>query len=264
MISFSREEKATVLAVAACSLASALLVKASGMSLDRLVIAQNEAVKLLFGGSAEFLGAAVIIQLMFSMFFLSLGLSFLSAYGAGNDRYQTGLVSGIISAALLVAVIQTMQALIAGISLIAAFSYAVPLSNTYFKELKKWKFFRTGSNAAGKAFFVINLIIAAGIFILITANAGHYEGIFSADLKATISSAALETVDIDSPLIREQVSSRVSELVDTSPVFQSYIKWLPLLTAFTFWIALEFMRSVIFSNVSGALTSAMLRLRAKK
>lgn len=258
-ITFDRKEKITILAASASMLVFALLIKASGVSLEKIIIIQNQFLNVFFGGSAGFVSLQFISQLLLAMAFLSLALSFLSAYGAGKDRYQTGLVSGLISSAIVLILMPSAMSIFIALALIASFSYIVPLSSTYFAELKKWRLFRTGSNASGKALLVINIIIAVGIFVSISANSGFYQEVFRKDITATISSAALGTVNTDSPLIKEQISRRVEEMVDSSPMFQSYIEWLPILTALSIWIFLEILRSLVLSNITGLFTGVLLR-----
>lgn len=256
-----RESKKAVVSATASFLAFAVLLKLSDISLAKLVVLQNQFLKVLFGGSPEFLSVAFMLQLVLAALFLSLSLALLCAYGARQDNYRTGLIAGAASSAILLALMPSVMSLFIAAAVIVSFSYVVGISNAYYSELKKWKLFRTGSNAAGKALLVINLIIALGMLATISLDAGQYREIFKADITETISAATLGTVNVDSPVIKEQIEKRVSELVETSPVFQSYIRWLPLLTALSIWIALEFFRSLILANAAGLFTAVLLRVR---
>jgi len=81
------------------------------MNLDRLVILQNQFMKVLFGSQPEFLSLSLILQLVLAMIFLTLSLAFLASYGAKKDKYQVGLVAAIISSIGLIAAIPTMLSL---------------------------------------------------------------------------------------------------------------------------------------------------------
>ena len=260
-LEFDTYEKATIVVAVLSFFVFALLLKLSNMSVDRLVILQNQFLKVLFGGSAEFLSLSVVLQLLLAMVFLTVSLSLLSAYGARRDRYQIGLVSGIVSSIIFLVIFPTIISLFVAAAVVLSFSYTVMISGAYFNELKKWRMFRTGSAAVGKALLIINLIVAAGILTTITLDSGHYKAIFKEDLTNTITAATLGTVKTDSPVMQEQIKKRVAELVDTSSLFQSYIKWLPILTAFSIWIAMEFLRSLVFSNIAGLFTALLLRYK---
>lgn len=258
-INLDREGKKTAVLATASFSAFALLLRASGISIERLVVLQNQLLKMLFGSSPEFLSVALLLQLMLAAVFLSLSLALLSAYGSRQDRYQTGLIAAAVSSAILLALMPGVMSLFIAAAVIVSFPYVIGISNAYYSELKKWKLFRTGSNAVGKALLIINLIVGLGILVTISLNAGQYKEIFKADITDTISSGAQGAVGTDSPAVRELVQKRAAELVDTSPLFQSYIRWLPLLTAFSIWIALEFLRSLVLANVAGLFTAVLLR-----
>ncbi|MBI2232438.1 MAG: hypothetical protein HYU56_00825 [Candidatus Aenigmarchaeota archaeon] len=260
-IDLDKESKKTIILTSVSFFLFVFLIKASDMNLDRLVILQNQFMKVLFGSQPEFLSLSLILQLLLAMIFLTLSLAFLASYGAKKDKYQVGLIAAIISSIGLIAAIPTMLSLFIAAAVLVAFPFTVSASNTYYSELKKWKFFRIGSNAAGKALLIINLIVGLGILIAISLNSVHYTDIFKADIRETITSATLNTVDIDSPIIREQVEKRTAELVDESPLLQSYFRWLPLLTPLSLWLAFEFLRSLLLANVAGIFTSILLRIR---
>ncbi|KKW40303.1 MAG: hypothetical protein UY87_C0025G0002 [Candidatus Peribacteria bacterium GW2011_GWC2_54_8] len=204
-IDLDKESKKTIILTSVSFFLFVFLIKASDMNLDRLVILQNQFMKVLFGSQPEFLSLSLILQLLLAMIFLTLSLAFLASYGAKKDKYQVGLVAAIISSIGLIAAIPTMLSLFIAAAVLVAFPFTVSASNTYYSELKKWKFFRIGSNAAGKALLIINLIVGLGILIAISLNSVHYTEIFKADIRETITSATLNTVGIDSPLVREQV-----------------------------------------------------------
>ena len=260
-IDLDKESKKTIILTSVSFFLFVFLIKASDMNLDRLVILQNQFMKVLFGSQPEFLSLSLILQLLLAMIFLTLSLAFLASYGAKKDKYQVGLIAAIISSIGLIAAIPTMLSLFIAAAVLVAFPFTVSASNTYYSELKKWKFFRIGSNAAGKALLIINLIVGLGILIAISLNSVHYTEIFKADIRETITSATLNTVGIDSPLVREQVERRTAELVDKSPLLQSYFRWLPVLTPLSLWLAFEFLRSLLLANVAGIFTSILLRIR---
>lgn len=255
-----KEEKIAITAATAFMLVFSLLVRISGITLEKIITMQNQIAGVLLGGqhSISFL---FVMEILLAMISLSFALSFLSAYGAKNDRYQTGLLAGAASSIVFVALNPAIFSLAVALAIVVAFSYAVPLASTYFAELKKWKLFRTGSNAAGRALMAFNVIVAVGIFVSVSAAGPYYGEVFTKDLAVTISSATLRTVDTDSPVVKEQIKIRVAEMVSKSPLFMSLVGWLPVVAALSAWIALEFLRMLVLPNTSGALTAALLRHR---
>ena len=254
-----KKDKLTILAVSVSMLLFAVLVKLSGISVSKIVLFQNQLLKLFLGGGTEIISLALILPLLSAFLFLVLALAFLSSYGTARDEYRVGMISGIISAVIVAFVLPSIPALVFGISLIIAFSYIVSLSNTYFMELKKWKFFRTGSHAAGRALLIINLGLVLGIFISVNIGIEDHKIIFKEDLTNAVSSAALAALPIESPELKNQIEAQVEGMVEGMPLFQSFIKWLPFLTAFSAWIFLEFMRSLVLSNICGVFTAVLIR-----
>jgi len=157
--------------------------------------------------------------------------------------------------------------------------YINPLSNTYFQELVKWKYFRTGAHAVSKALMIFTVFLAAGIFI--SVYTGDYNQKFIDSMTETLSKSAInyevfeKSIDEKYPGIsEEQKIAVIEELVEktratiresmtTSPIFSAYIRWLPVASAITVWFILEFIRSLILSNIAGVFSSVLTRAYLK-
>ena len=64
--------------------------------------------------------------------------------------------------------------------------------------------------------------------------------------------------------LENAIRQEIQNSVDSSPIFNSYIRWLPVTSAFTIWVLLEFLRGLILSNIGGLFSTAILRSARKK
>ena len=52
--------------------------------------------------------------------------------------------------------------------------------------------------------------------------------------------------------------------IENLPLFEAYMTWLPILTAFTVFIVLEFMRSLVFCNIAGLFSALTIKIYGRK
>lgn len=257
-MSLENKDKITLVVTTIFFLISSLVVKLSGFSTESVVNIQNTILRNMFvqtQGTFEALGIvlAPFVSIFLSLLFLSLGFAVLSSYGFYKNDNRTGAIAGIIGAVIYIAIFgPTISSLAFAVGVFVASYYIIALSNTYGKELKKWIRYRTGSNSVGSSLFVFNIILALGIFIAVITNVSVYQESFRQDLNESILAVVGDVPGID-------VSAQIDKALNESPLFASYFRWLPVFTAFGAWIILEFLRSVILSNVSGVATNFIIR-----
>lgn len=252
------KEKIALAASAIAFLVSAAAIKINGFSTNSVVNIQNTILRNMFLQSQSTLGAISLVVLPFiaillALVFLTVALAVLAAYGYYSSETRIGAVAGAIGAIIYIAVLGvsiTSAAFAIGVFLVSY--YVVPLSSTYGRELKRWVRYRTGSNAVGKALFVLNIIIAAGVFVAVLANLAAYQESFRQDFTQSLVAAVGNAPGVN-------IEERVAAALNQAPLFQSYFRWLPVLTALGAWIILEFLRSIVLSNIAGAATHFMIR-----
>ncbi len=245
-------------------LTSLLLVRLSGFSSSSIVNLENYIVRnLILQTSANTFAALYAFLSPFNMVFLALvffvfGISVLSYYGYKKNDSELGKLLGIVSAVFSLLLFPTIMGAFIAVSIIFTCIYSPKLSNTYSKELKKWVFFRTGSNTAGRTLFIVNIVIVAGVFVAVLVNQQAYAASFRQDITESMKSIAL-TLPGASAIPSQLLDERLTSAVQTSPMINSYIVWLPVTTAFTTWVVLEFLRNILLANIGGIFTYIMLR-----
>lgn len=257
-MSLKNKDRLAVGAATVLFVLSAVTIKLSGFSTDSVVNIQNTMLRNMFiqtQGTLESVGIllAPFFPIFLSLVFLSLAFDVLTSYGFYKNDSRTGAIAGIIGALVYIVMFGfTITSAAFAVGVFVASYYIVPLSNTYGQELKKWVRYRTGSNSVGNALFVFNIILALGIFIAVMANLALYQESFKQDFSESIMAAVGDVQGID-------VSAQIERALDESPLFASYFRWLPVFTGFGVWIVLEFLRSVILSNISGAAARFIIR-----
>ena len=242
----TKKEKVSIIGAAACFIIFMLLLD---VSLVFLVNLQFYLFDIPSGGiSFE------VIKTLISFLFLILGFCFLSVSGFYKDNYKIGLVALVILPFIILR-FSFMQLFLFSAVLLASL-FIVPLSNTYGQELKKWKYFRVGSNSVGKALFVFNIIIIVGIFLVISMNLAFYQEQFRNKLVSTFFSSLPEN------LPEEQVAANIPSIIDSVPLFKSISDLLPLFTALTAWGILEIIKQ-FGSLVAGIMSSILIRIYEK-
>ena len=183
-----------------------------------------------------------------------MGFCFLSVSGFYKDNYKIGLVALVILPFIILRFSFMQLFLFAGVFLASLF--IVPLSYTYGQELKKWKYFRVGSNSVGKALFLFNIIIVVGIFLIVSMNLTFYQEQFKNKLVNTCFSALPENIP------KEQAAANIASIIDSVPLFRTISDLLPIFTALTVWIILEIIKQ-FGSLVAGAMSSVLIRIYDK-
>ena len=252
-------KESEIIAAAFSFLAFAAALRISGVSASTLVGMQNIFLKSFVAQSAtEIMSLLVLpfISVFIAFIFLVLGFAFLCLHGYKSGDYRTGIYSGIFGAVFVVLATGTsLPGIFLAAALIISSAYIVPLSYTYSKELKKWVFFRVGSNAIGKALMIINMLLALGIFLSVASNMSFYGASFRNDIKQSMTDIAMASAPASIP-DRAALEAKVAESVDSMPIINSYVRWLPILTAVLAWFALEFLR-LLLSNIGGIFTKIL-------
>jgi hypothetical protein len=246
-------------------------IKFSGVSINYIVNIQNTVLKSMIIESAgkNTLSSVVYLLTPFLTAFVSLlvlvaALSFMCSYGYYKPGKKIGMITGIINAIVTIILFPSIIGVFIAVSAFVTFWYVVPLSNTYGMELKKWKKFRTGSNAVGKALLIFNIIVALGVLFSVAGNINVYKASFKEDLVGTATSITLESLPPESQMLGEGVlRDRISSSIENSKLFDAYIRWLPIISAFGLWVMLEFIRNIILSNVGGLFTYGFIGVFSK-
>ena len=245
-------------------LISFVLIRLSGFSSSTVVNMENYMIRsIILQTSGSTLGAIYLFlspfyTIILSLCFFVLGISILCYYGYSNKDSDTGKILGIVSGIFALILFPTIAGAFIALSVFVCCVYSTKLSNAYSKELKKWVFFRVGSNTTGRILFVTNIIIVVGIFTAILANQQIYAVSFRQDLTATMKSLAIALPGA-SAIPSDVLNERIASTVNSSQLIKSYIIWLPATTAFTVWVILEFLRNILLANIGGVFTYIMLR-----
>ncbi len=264
---FSRLGKISVLVSLITYVIFLFIARFSGISIDFIINIQNYFIKSAITGSA---GQGTISSLAYvlspfaavfiSIVFLAISFASMASYGYYDDNKSAGILAGIVGAALTLVAFPTLTGIFIAISICIAFIYMVPLSNTYGKELKKWPRFRVGSNAVRKAFLIFNVIVAVGIFFVVLSNISVYQSNFRGDITNTMTEITLQSLPPEAAALgTDTIKQRIASSIDNSSVLNGYIKWLPVTSAFEFLIIMEFLTGLIFSNIAGLASSALIK-----
>jgi hypothetical protein len=255
-----------ILAIAgclACFAIFALILYSSNMSVSSLVNLENYFLDSMLTQTAGMTttGAVIFILSPFmsailAFVFLVAGFAFLSSYGFRKSCSRLGLISAVSAALMLVLFGFSIPSVFLSASIIVSSVYIIPLSNTYGKELKRWIFFRTGSHSISKALLITNILITVSVLLTVLISMNYYEQSFKNGLSDTMTS--MISVDMPASLSNE-TNQKIVSMLEESPVISAYVRWLPVSSAFAVFFILEFMRSLIFSNIGGFFTDILIR-----
>ncbi|HLD39202.1 MAG TPA: hypothetical protein VJB05_02725 [archaeon] len=266
----SPQDKAVVVGTLASFLVSFLVLRLSDFSASTMVNSQNYIVKTMILSTTGMTTLAAIYTALkpftyvfISLIFFVLAISILSFYGYKNNNKRVGILAGLLSAACAVIIFETLWGAFLAIAVFLCSYYSPQFSNTYSKELKRWIFFRTGSNTAGKVMFMANIVISLGLFLAVLQSQAAYEVTFRNDLTDSMRSIVMSTPGA-SLLSQATLDQKIDTAISSSTLFQSYIRWLPVMTAFGAWVVLEFLRNVILANLSGVFTFILLKKSENK
>jgi hypothetical protein len=274
MMKFSKYEILTITGASISFLIFAIILKLSNISVDSLVNLQNNILKTAIvqtAGMSTTDSLAVLLSqfvgIFISFLFLVLGFVFLSTYGffIKDSRFKdislwVGFITGIISFIIFSIIFHSVMSIFLSVAVLISSIYIIPLANTYGKELKKWIFFRVGSHSVSKVLLIINLLIALGIFISVLANQQFYKQSFENEITDIAASMIPQT---NNSIIKEEIGKQISASLQKSPIFESYFRWLPVISALGIWVIFEFLRGLIFSNFAGLFSTIMIRLKNK-
>jgi hypothetical protein len=216
-----------------------------------------------------------------AMVCLGLSMVFLSSYGAvteAKDR-NTHLAAGLVVGVIMLFVFSfSLISFLLFLFCLTAGWFAPAFGDMYYKELTRWKLFRTGAKTAGKMLLIFNVLLAVGVFGSIASNSVVYQEQFKAgfsdmlssslgDFEKTIEEQYGNLPEAQKAEILEQVKhemqKKVEETMLDSPLFQTYMQWLPLVAALAAWIGLEFLRSLVLGNIAGVFSSVWMRVSEK-
>ncbi|MEM7819461.1 MAG: hypothetical protein QXD48_01390 [Candidatus Aenigmatarchaeota archaeon] len=268
------KEKIAIIGSAISFILFSIVLYFSNISVESIVNIQNNILKTLIIQDTGITSSILYLLnsfflILLSIILLVLGFAFLSSYGYYNNVNKIGMISSIISAIFILILLKfSIMSFFISVGIIISSIYIIQLSNTYGKELKRWIFFRVGSNSISKTFLILNILIALGIFITVHANISVYEQNFRNDIIKTMTDVAIKTVPESQRALltnemKENIKIQVENSINNSEIFRTYIKWLPITTALSIWIILEFLRGIILSNIGGLFTTILIRLNRK-
>lgn len=212
----SRGEVAVVIIISALIFAGFYILYISGLSLDYLItinanmpekmVVSQEGFSLLGFLTSNF---TPIIIAAGALAVFALSISVLSVRPLGNIKYI--LLLPIFMSGVLFNF--SILFLFFGFGLFIAHIYAIPLGQTYFMEFKKWKLFRVGSNAAGKALFVLFLFVLAGSYIALSSNL-NYRVEFSQGFKSSM--VSLVGSEMENMKMQQSLSGQTEQFVQSA------------------------------------------------
>ena len=245
----------------ACLLLSLLLLKLSSFSASSMVNFQNYIIKT---GIASTTGMSTLSALYyflgpFYMVFAGLVLfavsvSIIAAYSFNRDN-KIGIFTGIISAAAAVAVFQSLWSIFIGVGLFAAFFTASKMAPVYRDEIKKWRDFRSGSKTISRALFFMNILVVLGVFFAVLSAQSAYAVSFRSEMADVMKLVMNGIPGVPSIAL----DHAVDQAINSSEIFNSYIRWLPVTTALGALFLLELLRNIFLSNIAGLVTFLMSR-----
>ncbi|MGC9310601.1 MAG: hypothetical protein ACP5E4_02645 [Candidatus Aenigmatarchaeota archaeon] len=206
------------------------------------------------------LGLQPLCIAVFSLVIFSLGLSLLSVKSPGRLKYALAvpiLLSGVLFNF-------SVPFLFFGAGLFAASLYAIPLGQTYAEELKRWKSFRIGSNAVGKALLILSLFAFVGVYLELSGNDSYAE-IFRYSVIDSVSVIVEGELDNMAPAQNMSaagsavaVEAVVRSSIEESPIVSTVIAWFPLIMGFTVFASLELLRSLLLAPLAGVFSAFWL------
>lgn len=216
---------------------------------------------------------STVLSSIIGLILLALSFTFLSVYGLFKKKDKLGIIIGAI-AGLIVLIFFNFSIIgfILFPVLILISWYSIPLAKTYFQELSRLKYYRSSAKTIGKVLLILNIAIALGLFLSINSDLASYqqqhEEVFTSLLvDSMVSENMMDIEGLDSSkqselnqAFQEQARAAVEGTIKNTPVFQTYITWLPIVIPITVWIILEFFRSLILTNISELFSSLLVRL----
>ena len=273
-------EKIILICSLMCVIIFLLFLRFSGLNIEFAVNIQNYFLKtaLLQTSGMSIFSSIAILSSVFIVFFagfvfLMIGLGILCAYSFENEKikHSLGLLTGLISGLFALFLFNfSIISFFLALAIIITCYYTISFADTYRKELKKWIYFRTGSKTANRILFIFNIIIATGVFFSVLSGNAVYQQDFQKGISDSMKEISIGSMNLEnmSPeyqtMMKQEINKSVSYMLKNSPIIESYIRWLPVSTAFGVWIGLEFLRFMLLSNIAGLFTTFFIRIRKKK
>lgn len=226
------------------------------LTTEKIVNFMLNSMFVFFGTTFQF---SLLLKILFSMIMLYVAFAFLACYGAIEYEKRIGIIAGVIGFILTLIIFQfSIFSLMFGFSILLSAYIILPLSNTYFQELGRWKFFRTGAKSVSSVMMLINVFIALNMYITISQEE------FSDSVKMQLINNLVETMKQTKEIkaIEAQgidITSSLKERIESMELIQNYIKFMPIFIPLLLWLILEMLRNFI-SLLSGLVCSIMLRL----
>ena len=247
---------------------SALLVKLSGFSASYMVNFQNYIIKT---GVSQTSGMSTISALyyFFSPFFaifaalIMIAVALVLAGLCGDDKYSPALIAGILSALSYVLIFRSVWGAFVGVGLLAAFFYAAKMAPVYREEIKKWIGFRTGSKTVSRALFIANVIISLGVLFAVLSAQAEYGASFRSEMTVAMKSV-VRSMPGASTLSDSALTLAVENVVNSSEIFNAYVRWLPVTTALGVWFVLEMLRNIFLANIGGLVSLAISKVNKEE
>ncbi len=244
-------------------LVSFLLIKFSGFSSSSIINIQSYFLRAILTqttgtGTLDAIGLVFqpFLLLFVAIIFYVLGLSVLAAHGYYSDDIA-GKFTGIPSAIAALVLFQSMWGAFLAASVLVSCIFSGSLANAYKKELKRWVTFRVGSHTIGKMFLLLAIFMSVGIFAVVMSQQASYSSLFKKELVDITKSIALSVPGAE--IIPEDIlNSQIEQLVQASPIFESYVRWMPVMTALAVWFTLQFL-ALFATLLGGAFTYAIIK-----
>ncbi|MBI5060691.1 MAG: hypothetical protein HZB67_00075 [Candidatus Aenigmarchaeota archaeon] len=90
----------------------------------------------------------------------------------------------------------------------------------------------------------------------------NYPDLTPSQRQSMINEINIQAAQIKNTLLSEMQgkTSNASSIAESMPIFKTYLEWLPLITAFTVFVVLEFLRSLVLSNIAGIFSAALIKI----
>ncbi len=265
MEKLNMKEMTVTISSLAVFITSFLILKISEFSVLSLVNLQNYFIQSMIintagMGTLEALRFTIqpFLLVLLSMILFVAGLSIIAAHGFRKDF--SGWIIGLVSAIIVIVLFQSIAGGFFALAVFLAIVMTPKISAVYGKELKRWVFLRVGTTTIGRILKIANIVIAVGILLSVLSAQAFYENSFRTELTDSMKTIALSIPGAEllpEDLLMEQIES----VVDDSPLFSAYSRWLPVSTAAGAWIILEFLRSLLLANIGGLFTYVFLKAR---
>ena len=228
-----------------------------------------------------------VFYLISALLFFCFGLSFLAVKNLKNIKYF------LIFTILPIGILFNFSILffLFSFGLYAASLYSTHFGEIYKEEIKKWRNFRVGSGAVGKALYIMFLFVFLGSIItfsidntyrynFINTTIGGLKNVTISEIKnfeiqgANVEEKSSNLTEITYPknenwskdtrnytvITPETINGIVESTFKNSLIRMSLSYWFPFFISFTIWFLLEFLRCILLSPISGLFSIFIFKL----